>query len=92
MARLWRIEKLKMAEQLRENPGDEFLMECWEDDPALRIVIKINGGEVSALGVAGGGWCAGEVGGVAIAYHTAPAHTTRKPIWKPRWRLQLPRR
>ncbi|MBW4617308.1 MAG: hypothetical protein KME21_29615 [Desmonostoc vinosum HA7617-LM4] len=29
-----------MAEQLRENPGFDFLMECWEDDPALRIVIK----------------------------------------------------
>jgi hypothetical protein len=38
--RPWRMEKLKMAEQLRENPGNEFLMECWEDDPALRIVIK----------------------------------------------------
>ncbi|MCC5610383.1 hypothetical protein LC612_27435 [Nostoc sp. CHAB 5834] len=23
-----------MAEQLRENPGDDFLMECWADDPA----------------------------------------------------------
>ncbi|WP_199332978.1 hypothetical protein [Nostoc sp. FACHB-190] len=29
-----------MAEQWRENPGDDFLMECWADDPALRIVIK----------------------------------------------------
>jgi hypothetical protein len=38
--RPWRMEKLKMAEQLRENPGDDFLMECWADDPALRIVIK----------------------------------------------------
>ncbi|MCG6137530.1 MAG: hypothetical protein MET45_23335 [Nostoc sp. LLA-1] len=38
--RPWRMEKLKMAEQLRENPGDEFLQECWQDDPALRIVIK----------------------------------------------------
>jgi len=38
--RPWRMEKLKMAEQWRENPGDEFLMECWADDPALRIVIK----------------------------------------------------
>jgi hypothetical protein len=38
--RPWRMEKLKMAEQLCENPGDEFLMECWADDPALRIVIK----------------------------------------------------
>ncbi len=29
-----------MAEQLRENPGDNFLMEYWVDDPALRSVIK----------------------------------------------------
>ncbi|MFN6571777.1 hypothetical protein [Dendronalium sp. ChiSLP03b] len=34
------MEKLKMAEQWRENPGVEFLMECWADDPALRIFIK----------------------------------------------------
>ncbi|MBD2440587.1 hypothetical protein [Nostoc sp. FACHB-110] len=38
--RPWRMNKLKMAEQWRENPGDDFLMECWADDPALRIVIK----------------------------------------------------
>lgn len=29
-----------MAEQLRENSGDDFLMECWADDPALTIAIK----------------------------------------------------
>nr|WP_322666217.1 hypothetical protein [Dendronalium sp. ChiSLP03b]MDZ8209000.1 hypothetical protein [Dendronalium sp. ChiSLP03b] len=29
-----------MAEQWRENPGVDFLMECWADDPALRIAIK----------------------------------------------------
>ncbi len=34
------MQKLKMAEQMLENPGDEFLMECWADDSALRIVIK----------------------------------------------------
>ncbi|MBW4689697.1 MAG: hypothetical protein KME40_32535 [Komarekiella atlantica HA4396-MV6] len=39
-ARPGRMQKLKMAERLGENPGDEFLMECWADDPALRIVIK----------------------------------------------------
>ena len=38
--RPWRMEKLRIAEQWRENPGDDFLMECWADDPALRIVIK----------------------------------------------------
>jgi len=31
---------LKIAEQWRENPGDDLLMECWADDPALQIVIK----------------------------------------------------
>ncbi|MBD2527070.1 hypothetical protein [Nostoc sp. FACHB-133] len=39
-ARPGRMQKLKMAERLGENPGDEFLMECWADDPALRVVIK----------------------------------------------------
>ncbi|MBD2359560.1 hypothetical protein H6G41_34335 [Tolypothrix sp. FACHB-123] len=39
-ARPWRMEKLKLAEVLKENPGFEFLRECWEDDPALQIVIK----------------------------------------------------
>ncbi|MEA5569239.1 hypothetical protein [Anabaena sp. UHCC 0399] len=39
-ARPWRMEKLKMAGLLKENPGIDFLMECWNDDPALQIVIK----------------------------------------------------
>ncbi|MFN6474068.1 MAG: hypothetical protein RMY36_030935 [Nostoc sp. SerVER01] len=34
-----RIQKLKLAEMLREKPDFEYLKECW-DDPALRIVIK----------------------------------------------------
>ncbi|WP_224087864.1 hypothetical protein [Nostoc sp. MS1] len=34
------MEKLKMAGLLKENPGLDFLMECWQDDPALQIVIK----------------------------------------------------
>ncbi|MBD2253349.1 hypothetical protein [Nostoc parmelioides] len=38
-ARPWRMEKLKMAGLLKENPGLGFLMECWQDDPALQIVI-----------------------------------------------------
>jgi hypothetical protein len=38
-ARPWRMEKLKMAGLLKENPGLDFLMECWNDDPALQIVI-----------------------------------------------------
>ncbi|RCJ26229.1 hypothetical protein A6770_26440 [Nostoc minutum NIES-26] len=39
-ARPWRMEQLKMAEVLKENPGFEFLLSCWDDDPALRILIK----------------------------------------------------
>ncbi|MBE9054369.1 hypothetical protein IQ243_29065 [Nostocales cyanobacterium LEGE 11386] len=39
-ARPWRMEKLKMAGILEEKPDFSFLVECWEDDPALRIVIK----------------------------------------------------
>jgi hypothetical protein len=39
-ARPWRMEKLKMAGIFGENPGFNFLQECWDDDPALQIVIK----------------------------------------------------
>jgi hypothetical protein len=39
-ARPWRMEKLKMAGILREKPDFDFLLECWQDDPALEIVIK----------------------------------------------------
>ncbi|MEA5517194.1 hypothetical protein VB654_24525, partial [Nodularia sp. UHCC 0506] len=39
-ARPKRMEKLKMAGILREKPDFEFLHECWNDDPALQILIK----------------------------------------------------
>ncbi|MHC5897296.1 hypothetical protein [Nostoc sp.] len=39
-SRPMRIEKLKMARLLAENPGFDFLLSCWQDDPAMRIVIK----------------------------------------------------
>ncbi|MDZ8139685.1 MAG: hypothetical protein RM049_31085 [Nostoc sp. DedQUE04] len=35
-----RREKLNRAANSRENPGFDFLQECWNDDPALQIVIK----------------------------------------------------
>ncbi|WDD35968.1 hypothetical protein PQG02_31675 (plasmid) [Nostoc sp. UHCC 0926] len=35
-----RMQKLKLAENSGQNPGFEFLQECWSDDPALQIVIK----------------------------------------------------
>ncbi len=39
-ARLLRMEKLKMASLVGENPGFDFFQQCWNDDPALQIVIK----------------------------------------------------
>ncbi|WP_223278288.1 hypothetical protein [Nostoc sp. 'Peltigera membranacea cyanobiont' 232] len=35
-----RREKLNQAANSSENPGFDFLQECWQDDPALQIVIK----------------------------------------------------
>ncbi|MBD2510662.1 hypothetical protein H6G91_25885 [Nostoc muscorum FACHB-395] len=35
-----RREKLNRAANSGENPGFDFLQECWDDDPALQIVIK----------------------------------------------------
>ncbi|OYE01606.1 hypothetical protein CDG79_28610 [Nostoc sp. 'Peltigera membranacea cyanobiont' 232] len=35
-----RMQKLKVAANSGENPGFDFLQECWNDDPALQIVIK----------------------------------------------------
>ncbi|WP_256875162.1 hypothetical protein [Nostoc sp. C052] len=35
-----RMQILKVAANSGENPGFDFLQECWKDDPALQIVIK----------------------------------------------------
>jgi hypothetical protein len=35
-----RMQKLKVATNSGQNPGFDFLQECWSDDPALQIVIK----------------------------------------------------
>ncbi|MBH8554978.1 hypothetical protein I8751_22040 [Nostocaceae cyanobacterium CENA357] len=35
-----RMEKLKLAGMLEEKPDFKFLVECWNDDPALQIVIR----------------------------------------------------
>ncbi|MEA5604669.1 hypothetical protein [Nostoc sp. UHCC 0252] len=51
-ARLLRMEKLKMASLVGENPGFEFLQECWSDDPVLQIVIKKLLAEFPQWGVA----------------------------------------
>jgi hypothetical protein len=34
------MQKLKVAANLGQNPGFEYLQECWTDDPALVIMIK----------------------------------------------------
>ncbi|WP_242056019.1 hypothetical protein [Nostoc flagelliforme] len=34
-----RMQKLKVVANSGQNPGFDFLQECW-DDPALQIVIK----------------------------------------------------
>ncbi len=39
-ARPERMQKLKVATNSGQNPGFEYLQECWNDDPALQIVIK----------------------------------------------------
>ncbi|MBD2730174.1 hypothetical protein H6G96_28610 [Nostoc sp. FACHB-892] len=39
-ARPVRREKLNRAANSGENPGFDFLQQCWKDDPALQIVIK----------------------------------------------------
>ncbi|MEJ6485264.1 hypothetical protein N0Y54_28795 [Nostoc punctiforme UO1] len=35
-----RMQKLKVAANSGQNPGFEYLLSCWSDDPALQIVIK----------------------------------------------------
>lgn len=61
-ARPWRMEKLKMAELLNENPGLDFLMEWWQDDPASADCNHEVGEEVSAVGLCGCGLNANELG------------------------------
>jgi hypothetical protein len=34
------MQKLKVAANSWQNPGLEYLQKCWNDDPALQIVIK----------------------------------------------------
>ncbi|WP_416212824.1 hypothetical protein [Nostoc sp. LEGE 12450] len=35
-----RMQKLKVAADSGQNPGFDFLHKCWNDDPALVIVVK----------------------------------------------------
>ncbi len=47
-----RMQKLKVAANSGQNPGFEFLQECWSDDPALQIVIKKLLAKYSQWGIA----------------------------------------
>ncbi|WP_256091396.1 hypothetical protein [Nostoc sp. KVJ20] len=62
------MQKLKVAANSGENPGFDFLQECW-DDPALVVVIKKLVANVSAVEDCLCGWGVGEVESVAIAYY-----------------------
>jgi hypothetical protein len=49
--RLERMQKLKVAANSGQNPGFDFLQECWNDDPAKADRDQEAAGEVSAVGV-----------------------------------------
>lgn len=49
-----------MAEQWRENLADNFLMECWADDPASKDCDQETGSSR---------WSAAEVGEIVNLYH-----------------------
>ncbi|MBD2504597.1 hypothetical protein [Anabaena azotica] len=57
-----RMDTLKLAGLFKGNPGLDFLMVCWQDDPALQIVITRFSAEVSAVGLCGCGWAVDGVG------------------------------
>lgn len=40
LSRPERMQKLKLAANSGQNPGFDFLQECWNDDLALVIMIK----------------------------------------------------
>ena len=54
-----RLQKLKMAGILKQNPGFEFLQECWQDDPTKANCDQETAGEVSAVGACNCRWCVG---------------------------------
>ncbi|WP_392476666.1 hypothetical protein [Nostoc sp. C110] len=57
----YKKEKLNRAANSGENPGFEYLQECWNDDPALQFADcnQEIAGEVSAVGDCDCGWGAG---------------------------------
>lgn len=61
-----RMQKLKLAANSGENPGFDFLVECWNDDPAKANCDQEVAGEISAVGNCLCGWGAGGLGRVAV--------------------------
>jgi hypothetical protein len=64
-----RREKLNRAANSGENPGFDFLLSCWSDDPALQIVTKKLLAKFRQWGLAIVDEVVGEVGGVALFCH-----------------------
>ncbi len=60
-----RREKLNRAANSGENPGFEYLLSCWNDDPAKADCDQEVAGEVSAVGDCDCGWGVGGLGRVA---------------------------
>ncbi|WP_242054256.1 hypothetical protein [Nostoc sp. FACHB-888] len=54
-----RMQKLNVVANSGENPGFEFLEKCWNDDPALVIMIKKLLAKYYAVGCCGCGWGVG---------------------------------
>jgi hypothetical protein len=60
-ARPERMQKLKLAANSGQNLGFDFLLSCWNDDPAKADCDQEVAGEVSAMGDCDCGWDAGEM-------------------------------
>ena len=65
-ARPERMQKLKVAGNSGENPGFDFLLSCWNDDPAKADCDQEVAGKVSAVGDCDCEWGAGGLGRVAV--------------------------
>jgi hypothetical protein len=63
-----RMQKLKVATNLGQNPGFEFLQKCWDDDPAKADCDRESGGEVWAVGDCLPRWGVSGLGGVVVKY------------------------
>ncbi|MHC0068501.1 hypothetical protein ACWATR_37495 [Nostoc sp. UIC 10890] len=79
------MQKLKVGMNPRQNPGFEYLLECWNDDPAKADRDQEAAGEVSAVGHCDCGWGVGGLGRVAItlqllAYSSTCSHSNATPF------------